>query len=250
MVTLRFEPYCGPTPNASDIWEAWNFDPFLLTVFAAGSIILANTLSRTPSERRYLGAALLVLFIAFVSPICSLSTALFSARVFHHILIVAIAAPLLAVALQSRSSTARIPLSVPTIAHTVTLWLWHLPGPYAWALSGALPYWIMEISLFGSAFWLWREVLTPARDPGSALAALLVTVIQMGFLGALLTFAKDPLFAPHLLTTQAFALSPLADQQLAGLFMWVPAAFPYLVVALWKLHTLFPVAENAGAHTR
>jgi putative membrane protein len=37
----------------------------------------------------------------------------------------------------------------------------------------------------------------------------------------------------HLVSTAPWGLSPLADQQLAGLLMWVPAILPYLGVALW-----------------
>ena len=57
-------------------------------------------------------------------------------------------------------------------------------------------------------------------------------------LGALLVFAGRPLFADHLATTAAYDLSPLEDQQLAGLIMWVPAALHYLGVALWRLSGL------------
>jgi putative membrane protein len=56
-------------------------------------------------------------------------------------------------------------------------------------------------------------------------------VLQMGMLGALLTFASVPLYVPHLTTTFAFGLDPLGDQQLAGILMWVPASLPYLAVA-------------------
>jgi putative membrane protein len=57
-------------------------------------------------------------------------------------------------------------------------------------------------------------------------------MVQMGLLGALITFAGEPLYAPHLLTTAAWGLTPLEDQQLGGLIMWAPAAAVYLVAAL------------------
>ena len=38
---------------------------------------------------------------------------------------------------------------------------------------------------------------------------------------------------------QGMRLTPLADQQLSGLLMWVPAALPYLFAALLKLRSLF-----------
>ena len=70
---------------------------------------------------------------------------------------------------------------------------------------------------------------------GPAMLALLATVVQMGMLGALLTFARDPVYAPHFATTLPYGLTPLADQQLAGLIMWVPAALPYVAAALLLL---------------
>ena len=55
----------------------------------------------------------------------------------------------------------------------------------------------------------------------------------MGLLGALIVFAPQPLYAVHFMSAAAWGLSPLADQQLAGLLMWVPAVLPYLAMGLW-----------------
>ena len=52
--------------------------------------------------------------------------------------------------------------------------------------------------------------------------------VQTGLLGALLTFAGRPLYAAHLSTTAAWGLTPLEDQQLAGLIMWIPASLIHL----------------------
>jgi putative membrane protein len=38
----------------------------------------------------------------------------------------------------------------------------------------------------------------------------------------------------HFTSTAAWGLSPLADQQLAGLLMWVPAMLPHLGAGLWR----------------
>jgi hypothetical protein len=58
-------------------------------------------------------------------------------------------------------------------------------------------------------------------------------MVQMGLLGALITFAANPLYAPHFATTLPWGLDPLEDQQLAGLIMWAPAAAIYLAAALF-----------------
>ncbi len=112
-------------------------------------------------------------------------------------------------------------------AHFLAFWFWHAPAPYATALSDPLVYWVMQASLLGTATLLWRALLMPGAEPVSVTIAIVATVGQMGLLGALIAFAPAPLYAPHLATTEPWGLSPLADQQLAGLLMWVPGAIPY-----------------------
>ncbi|KQW27192.1 CAAX protease [Rhizobium sp. Root274] len=231
--------YCGPPPLPDNLMLQWNFDPVLLSVLAAGFFILLMT-SETSRERNAAIAALVVALIAFVSPLCALASALFSVRVLHHILLVAVMAPLIILALpRRRRGSTLLPAQLSFLAHTGLMWLWHAPGPYLFALGSPAAYWLMELSLIGSAVWLWSDILAPGRTVGAALALLLGTTLQMGMLGALLTFARDPLFVAHLETTQPYGMLPLADQQLSGLLMWVPAALPYLLVALLVLSRLF-----------
>jgi putative membrane protein len=63
--------------------------------------------------------------------------------------------------------------------------------------------------------------------------------MQMGLLGAVLTFAGHPLFLWHLTTTQVWGLSPLRDQQLGGTLMWVPGIALFLFAALRSLSRLW-----------
>lgn len=92
---------------------------------------------------------------------------------------------------------------------------------------------------------MWQAILAPAARPGPALLALAGTIGQMGLLAALIVFASRPLYAVHFASTEPWGLSPLADQQLAGLLMWVPAIVPYLGVGVWlawsSLRPLEPV---------
>jgi len=253
-----FDPYCGPAPDPATLLGRWNFDPVLLCGLAVLAAILAWR--RTGTTRDFAAVAGFgLLVVAFVSPLCALASALFSARVFHHVLLVAGAAPLLAMALpyQGFPRAARFArwrrwlsqyLPVPQTAfaaHTLLFWIWHSPGAYGVALSSDLAYWAMQVSLFGSAFWLWRIVLSPRCSTGTALSLMLGTILQMGMLAALLTFSRAPLYAAHLSTTEAFGLSALEDQQLAGVLMWVPAALPYLLAALTRLWRMLqePAAE-------
>ena len=97
-------------------------------------------------------------------------------------------------------------------------------------LSNDAAYWAMQLTFLGSAVWFWMAVRS-ASAPAAA-ANLLVAMVAMGLLGALITFAAAPLYAPHLLTTGAWGFTPLEDQQVAGLIMWAPAAGLYLVAAV------------------
>jgi putative membrane protein len=221
--------YCGPAAIPQDLWARWNADPLLIVALVALAVVVGRG---GAANARAGWAAIALMAVVFVSPLCALSSALFSARVFHHVLLIAAVAPLLALAFPMRRLGSP-PLAALVGAHTVILWLWHAPGPYAWGLASVPAYWLMQASLLGSGWLLWRAILTPAAQPGPALVALVATIGQMGLLGALIVFAPQPLYLPHFASTAAWGLSPLADQQLAGLLMWVPAILPYLGVGLW-----------------
>lgn len=230
---MSFDPYCGPAPLPASLWSTWNLDPVLLALLAGLALLVWVRPAIPRGQRLMQSAGVLVLAVAFVSPLCALSTALFSARILHHLLLVAVAAPLLVGLLPSRLRAAGAWPAAAFAVHMAVLWAWHAPGPYGWALTGVVPYWIMELTLIAPALWLWLAIERSGSAGGVAL--LLGTVVQMGMLGALLTFAPRALFEAHYLTTVPFGLSPLQDQQLAGLLMWVPAALPYVAVALFRV---------------
>lgn len=225
--------YCGPPPGPAELWGRWNFDPVLLAAMAGGLAIYLRFARTGQREHLYFAAGWIVLAIAFISPLCALTVALFSARVGHHLLLVAVAAPLLALGLPERLRHWASPHSaVLLLVHTGLFWLWHVPDAYSVALGDTLVYWLMQTTLLASATLFWVGMLSKSTRGAAAIGGLVAASMQMGLLGALLTFAPSPLYAPHLATTDAFGLSALADQQLAGLMMWVPGALPYLLGAL------------------
>lgn len=209
--------YCGAPPHPYDWLERWNFDPALLVALAVTAVVAV----RSPHPRLAL-AAVAALAVAFVSPLCALTVALFSVRTVHHVLLVAVAAPLAALALPGRRSHY---LGLAFLASTATLWAWHLPSLYDRALGGTTIYWLMQLSLLGTATWFWRELF--AAPPVTASMVSILAMAQMGMLGALLTFTRTPLYTSHAASTLPWGLEQVADQQLAGLVMWVPGVVPY-----------------------
>ncbi len=94
MVDAVWTPYCGPAPDPIEALSRWNGDPILWVVLTAATVA-GLVLLRGPERGRYT-AAMTVLVIGFISPLCALSSALFTARTLHHLLLVLAAAPLLA----------------------------------------------------------------------------------------------------------------------------------------------------------
>ena len=175
--------------------------------------------------------------LIFISPLCALASALFSVRVSHHVLLVGVIAPLLVFAFDRPRAVRPGVAMLTALTHTIVFWAWHFPPVYEAALTTNLNYWLMQVTMAGSAAYVWYA--TRASSVPIAIAVLLFTTLQMGLLGALLTFAPEPVFAPHLFTTEAWGLSSLEDQQLGGAIMWVVGSGLYLAAALVICSKLF-----------
>lgn len=232
--------YCGPAPLAETWAGQWNSDPILIAALVAFTAMFAC--GRNPQSRRAGLLAIAVLALAFVSPLCGLTTALFAARAVHHVLLVTVAAPLLAVAIPRLSRGPNVPVMLAV--STGMLWAWHWPALYNAALANVAIYWIMQIGLIASAWAFWNAVRHAA--PAVAVAGIIGGAVQMGFLGALLTFATRPLYSVHAVTTVPFGIGPLADQQYAGLFMWVPGVLPYAAAVALLAHRRWSAMVRAG----
>jgi putative membrane protein len=79
----------------------------------------------------------------------------------------------------------------------------------------------MHVTIIASSIILWFALLS--SDGVSAFLAATSTGAQMSLLGAILTFARHPLFEVHAFTTAPWGFSQIEDQQLGGLLMWIPA---------------------------
>jgi putative membrane protein len=234
-------PYCGVPPLPAELLHRFNLDPVLILVLSACAV--AHLVATPRSTSRILAATgWLIAAVAFISPLCALSVSLFSARVAQHMVLILLAAPLIAVSLPPPASRRhRIqPQWLTAGAFFVALWFWHMPVPYDATFTSSALYWLMHTTLFGSAILLWRELLQhPSDRTVEVLGIGALTSMQMGLLGAVLTFAGHPLFLWHLTTTQVWGLSPLRDQQLGGTLMWVPGIALFLFAALRSLSRLW-----------
>ena len=128
------------------------------------------------------------------------------------------------------------------LLHAAAIWSWHAPAPYVAALQHTGLH-VLEHACFLFTGWLfWWSVLRPGGHRVLAAAmALLFTATHTGMLGALLTFARAPLYAAE--------STDLADQQLAGLVMWIPGGTVYLLAAAWAGYRWLAGQERRSAST-
>jgi putative membrane protein len=114
---------------------------------------------------------------------------------------------------------------------------WHLPRPYAWALSNEWLHTVEHLSFLVTAIMFWTLVIEPSgrRRMGYIPTMLFVAAIAVlsGLPGALMLLSPATLFAAHGHASAAWGLTALEDQQIAGVIMWVPAGIFFLVPIAW-----------------
>jgi cytochrome c oxidase assembly factor CtaG len=122
------------------------------------------------------------------------------------------------------------------LLHVAALWFWHASVPYGAALDDGFVHLVEHASFLVTGIVFWGVVIGGRRasrvPEGFAILLVFALAMQGVFLSALLTFARQPWYTAYAGTTAAFGLDPLADQQLAGVIMWVPAGLVYPAVGL------------------
>jgi cytochrome c oxidase assembly factor CtaG len=205
------------------------------------------------------------LFVAIVSPLDPAAEVLFSLHMVQHLLLVLVAAPLLvlgapdvaglwALGEKGRNRVGRgwhrlvrrtegvaggengVALLSVLIA-AGTLWVWHVPDLYDTAVRREGVHAAEHLTFLLTALFFWASVLRlrPRDHLGNGVRIILVffMAVQGSVLGALITFAQRPLYESHAAIPAVWGIAPLADQQLAGLIMWVPPALLYIGVAAY-----------------
>jgi cytochrome c oxidase assembly factor CtaG len=260
-------PHDGRPLAPADLWGAWSHNPAILGGLLALALLywLGGRERRRRAARRrdwrvvtfWLGWGSLAL--ALVSPLHALGEVLFWAHMTQHEILMTLAAPLLvlggtmvpilralprrgrrAIGRMVRLTTVRTfwrtltRMDVAWIIQAAVLTGWHLPALYQWSLASEGVHALQHTSFLGAAALYWWSVLeTPAarRHRGAGVLSLFLTSLYSGALGALITFAATPWY-PAYRSTVAWGLTPMEDQQFAGLVMWMPGGVAYLVAAL------------------
>ncbi len=256
-------------------WAAWHFDPglVLLLLTAATAYVLLYRAAlragrRVPPRWQALAylAGLASLALALLGPPDYFGAMLFSAHMVQHLLLTLVAAPLLVlgrpaqVALRGmrpryRRAVLRCALGRPAVRGALamlthplsvvlltngSLVVWHLPGLYEAALQSRPLHELEHACFFGTALLFWWVLVEPVPrhhrlSPTAALLVVFTTWIVGDLLGATLTLTKAPLYPRYAELPKPWPVSPLDDQHLGGLIMWLGGGAFYVAVLLGML---------------
>jgi cytochrome c oxidase assembly factor CtaG len=266
----------GQPLQPDDLLSAWEFDPGVVIPLVLSAILYWRGSRRhvglTNLEQScfWLGWASLVL--ALVSPLHRLGEVLFCAHMTQHEILMLVSAPVLvisrplvtflwAVPFEWRRSLGRWskenyvqrgwqfftdPFSAWWI-HAVAIWSWHIPYLFDLTLTSDVAHSAQHSSFFLSALIFWWSLFYAhgRRTYGAGVLYVFTTAVHTGILGALLTFSSRPWYSPYLRTTDAWGYTPLEDQQVGGLIMWVPASLVYLAAGLYLFSAWLKESDTA-----
>ena len=190
-----------------------------------------------------------VLFVALASPLGELGDRyLFTVHMVQHLLITLAAAPLLLAGtpgwlLEDLLRKLRLLRVARWALHPLMAFgvfnlvfgLAHLPAVFELALSSQPLHAAEHLLFLGSALVLWMPILSPLpgrlpRYPYIAqLLYLFAQTVPAALVGALVSGASQPLYPTYALAPRVVDLTPLVDQQLGGLIMWVGGGVYFLV---------------------
>jgi putative membrane protein len=246
--------------------ESWSWEPGIILPLILGLVLYGSGAVRRGAWTRLrwrhgsFAAGWLTLFFALASPIHELGEQLFSAHMLQHEIMILVSAPLIAaaqpgltclwaVAPRQRSgvgswlhrveSTSLVrfieaPLDA-WILEAAALWLWHIPALYQATLTSDWMHAAQHLSFFLTAVLFWSALYGMGRSSaqyGAAILYVFGTAVHCSALGALLTFSRVLWYPAYANTTWRWGFTPLQDQQLGGVIMWVPSGFVFIVIAL------------------
>jgi len=266
-----------PAPMLPAVLLAWRIDPIAIAglLLAATAYLWAvrrvnreHPGNRQPGYRSWLFlAGLAAIGVALTSPIQAYEGSLFSVHMVQHMLLELVAAPLLLagapITLALRVSTPSVrrrllsvlqsrlmhAVSFPVVAWVLFAavnWGWHFSVLYDQALENQALHYIQHATFLGAALLFWWPVIgadpSPWRLPHPVrILYLFLAMPQNSFLGVALMSASTVLYPHYVTNGRDWGLSPLDDQALGGVIMWVVGdvfflAAMMLVVVLWMRH--------------
>ena len=220
------------------------------------------------------------LTLALVSPIDTYGSYFFFMHMIQHLLLLVAAPPLIwlgapvlpwlwGLPADERRGVARLLsprgplhavfhlLSSPGVAaglYLGSIAFWHVPVFYDAAQGQTVVHYLEHITFFGTGLLYWWQIVHPAggrRRLGFGLAVfyLIPPMLEGNLIGALISFAGEPIYRTYQLAPRVWGLTVLEDQQLGGLIMWVPGGMLWIIPIFVALG-LFMSAEEKAVRLR
>jgi putative membrane protein len=263
-------------PGLGAVLSYWPFEPAVILGVELAAVLYvvggprrgaASRSAQSSATARWRSIAfwlgLATILLALQSPIDILARQLFWVHMVQHLLLMAVAAPLLALASPWTRMWRALPLglrravakplfrdprlspvrwmyrqvarpSVTWFLVVFNLWLWHAPVMYDITLKYHLVHHLEHVLFLGLSLAFWAQVIDQvpfhARLGSLARSAYVFSAMIASWgLAAILSFATGPFYAYALLPSRPGGISALTDQQLGGGMMWVPGAIPYSI---------------------
>jgi len=236
-------------------WTDWYWDPTIAGTLALTAMLYLWLLRQFPPrgrQTRYFWLGFLTLVIALLSPLHTGAAYLFWLHMTQHMLLTIVAPPLLVLGmppgLLGWVYKRRVPRSihrvvwspvVATVLYNGVFVAWHLPAWYDATLRSVWIHAVEHASFVIVGLIFWGVVAFPgSRRPSlaSRMVMLVVANIISFLVGLTLTFAGHPFYTPYTQTPRLWGFTPLEDQQIGGLIMWVGGQLAYLVPILALLY--------------
>jgi putative membrane protein len=243
-----------PLTNFS--WLSWSIHPSTVIGLAVlGAIYLWRSRHAGPDESisgwRYLSffSALIVVFVSLNGPIHDLSdTYLFSAHMVQHLLITMLFPPLLIVGIPGWMLRPMLSNRiVAAIARKITrpfacfaifnliIAGWHLPVFYNAAMDNHNIHILEHLMFMGGAVLMWWPLASQLPElprlayPGQMLYCFLM-IFPMSIIAIYISMAEEILYPAYSAAPRISSLSPMDDQLLGGLIMWVPGGVIFMLI--------------------
>ena len=229
-------------------WRRLTFHPSVVIGLVLLGALYVYLGGLTAPRRRVIafGASLFVLLAALNGPLHDLSDQyLFSAHMVQHLILTLLFPPLFLYGLPAdsvrrvlgpawlRRVSARLVRPVAAAAiFTVPIALWHLPLFYEAAMRDHRLHVAQHLVFLVTSVVMWWPILSPVPElPRASYPAQLLYLfllgIPMSIVGAIITLADTPLYPFYVEAPRVWGLSPMADQQIGGLMMWVPGGLVF-----------------------
>jgi putative membrane protein len=226
----------------------------LLALYEWRAAVHARTDGRRPTwfQRSCLLLGLAAMFLTLNGPVHDISDYyLFTGHMVQHLVLTFVAPPLLLLgtpgwmlrpALRQPlvAAVARF-VTVPRTAFAIfnlTLAFWHLPPMYNSAMFYHEVHIAQHLMFLVTAVLAWWPLLSPMPDlprlsyPGQMLYSFLMT-LPMTVISIFIVYSDHVLYPAYASAPRLWGLSPLEDQRLGGLIMWIPGGlFFYLLTAV------------------